>query len=219
MIKNLSTTCTTAIRHVLGQWLIYLHDVAHRPTRLTLWLNIVCASVLEMAQGGDWWLGSSVGIGYSFDSPTASGPTHGLLNSNSCYLVVHGLQHLRDYWENSMSGNPVAVRAMPTSQNNKTVGGKVAVLQGLALLTKQTLNRRAYSPRFNPVAPPLRDCRRWRQSAVSASRAVWDHSDMQWCSYLVNGLGQNIYSSVQPSLRPEICMRHHLAGLLNCPAS
>ena len=29
---------------------------------------------------------------------------------------------MRDYWENRISGNPVAVGAMPTSQNNKTVG-------------------------------------------------------------------------------------------------
>ena len=37
-----------------------------------------------------------------------------------------GLQHKRYYCENRISGNPVAVRAMSTSQNNKTVGGKLS---------------------------------------------------------------------------------------------
>jgi hypothetical protein len=48
-----------------------------------------------------------------------------------------GLQHKWDYCENRISGNPVAVGAMSTSQNNKTVGGKLSgrVLQGLALFS------------------------------------------------------------------------------------
>ena len=66
-------------------------------------------------------------------------------------LDIHGLEHKWDDRENRISGNPVAVGAMSTSQTNKTVGGKVAVLQGLALLTNQPLNCRAYSPRFNTV--------------------------------------------------------------------